>query len=503
MKKRILAILICLVIVSIHTQSSAEIKNAGDYLKNNVVHKKLKNGINVIMLNRGYSPTLAFEISFRVGSVDESYKTIGTAHMLEHMLFKGTDRVGTKDFSKEKPILNRIEAVGETLDKLRLSNPKNTMIPELEKQLAELQKEHSKFVISSPYDSIYTSNGSVGFNASTSRDKTGYYIELPAEKLELWAKLESERLRNPVLREFYLERNNVIQERLMRYDSKGEGAFFEKFIAEAFLAHPYRHPTIGWRSNIPYLSISDVRKFYWKYYIPSRMTITIVGMQDTDRTFEMVSKYFEKIKAGLQPSDIPVKEPEQKGEKRFVFYFDSNPALLIGWHKPTFPSRDDYVLDVASEILTGGKTSRLYKKLVLEKKLAVSISAWNGSPGARYDNLFMIYATPAPGHTPEELEKAVYQEISKMTLECSNSELEKVVNKMESSMVFDLDTNSGVARLLSYYQTVFGDWTYSAKYMNVLKSVTVDEIKKISSTYLKKNNRVVGIMYDARKSKGE
>lgn len=503
MRNRIFTIFILLIFFQILNHGYAEFTDTGLYLKKNVVHKKLSNGINLIMLNRGYSPTLAFEISFRVGSVDESYQTIGAAHFLEHMLFKGTDRIGTSNFAKEKIIQKKIEAVGESLDRIRLINPGNSMIPELEKKLKRLQKSQSAYVISSPYDKIYTANGGIGHNASTSRDKTGYYIELPSTKLKLWAKLESERLRNPVLREYYLERNNVVEERLMRYDSSGTGSLFERFLAVAFMAHPYRHPIIGWRSNIPYLSIKDIRRFYWKHYIPSRMTITIVGKQDTDVTFRIIEKYFSNIRSRPEPPEIAVKEPPMCGERRFLLYFESNPFIIIGWHKPTFPSKDDYVFDVISEILAGGKSSRFYKALVLKKKILSSVSAWNGAPGGRYNNLFVVFSTPKSPNEPREVEKAVYGEIERFIKDVSAKEIRKVLNKMESSMLFDMDTNRGVARYLSYYQTIFGDWEYIVHYMNILKTISIKDIKSVSKKYFRKKNRIVGILYDSRKKENK
>lgn len=479
----------------------SSITNASDYLGKNVVKKRLKNGITVIILNRGFAPTLAFEVNFRVGSVDETYKTIGAAHLLEHMLFKGTDKIGTKNFTKEKKILARIEAVGETIDRLKLNSPKNQMIPELEKELKELQKKHGKLVVNAPYDRIYTENGGVGFNASTSRDKTGYYVQLPSSKLELWAKLESERLRNPVMREFYLERNNVIEERLMRYSTSGDGALFEKFIAAAFTAHPYRHPIIGWESNIPHLSLKDVKKFYYKYYIPSRMTITIIGKQDTGKTFRIIEKYFSGIKNRPDPTDIAIREPVQPGEKRFIYRFESNPYLIIGWHKPSFPSRYDYIFDIVSEILSGGKSSRLYRSLVLERKIVTSIKTWNGSPGGRFNNLFVVYAVPRGPHTPEEVEKAVYEEIANLAESVNREDVVKVLVAMESEMVFGLETNSGLARVLSYYQTIFGDWKYLLNYNDILRSIRIDEIKEAMAKYFTKKNRIVGILRDTRKKK--
>jgi predicted Zn-dependent peptidase len=481
----------------------AAIKDPGEYLKMNVVRKKLPNGITVILLNRGYAPVLAFNISFRVGSVDESYRTIGAAHMLEHMLFKGTDKIGTKDYKKERVIISRIEAVGETVDRLKLTDPKNALLPELEAEIKKLQNEGRRYVESSPYDKIYSENGGIGFNASTSNDKTGYYIELPASRLEVWARLESERLLNPVLREFYRERNNVLEERLMRYDSIGTGLLFERFIATAFIAHPYRHPIIGWRSNIPYLSVADVRKFYHDYYIPSRMTITIVGRQDTDKTFEVISNYFGRIESRPDPEPIAIREPAQMGERRFDMLFESQPYLIIGWHKPSFPSRDDYVCEVISDILASGKSSRLYRSLVMGKKIASSVDAWNGAPASRYDNLFVIFAAPSPPHTVQELEQAIYAEMERFFSDVSDREIQKVVNKLETEMVFDLESNKGLARLLSYYQTLFGDWKYAVDHVSVIKKIGIKDVKDMKDRYFTENNRTVGILIDSRGKEGK
>ena len=272
-------------------------------VEENVRTKTLHNGATVIAYNRGYSPTLALTISFKVGSVDESYRTAGAAHMLEHMLFKGTDKIGTKDYAREKKILDQIEKIGDGIDRLKMSNPADRRISPLEKQLKKLQDEAAKYIVSSPYDSIYTSIGAVGFNASTSRDRTSYYIELPASRLETWAELESERLRNPVMREFYQERRTVVEERLMRYDSKGVESLVERFIATAFMAHPYRHPVIGWASNVGFLSLRDVRAFYNEHYIPSLMTITVVGKQNPDNTIAVVEKYFGTLPARNEKRD--------------------------------------------------------------------------------------------------------------------------------------------------------------------------------------------------------
>lgn len=472
--------------------------DAGRYLKEKVVTGKLGNGARVIMMDRGYTPTLALIISFRVGSVEESYATAGAAHLLEHMLFKGTDKIGTLDYPAEKKVLDRIEALGETLDRLRITSPANTRIPALEKELKDLQKEHAKYITDERYDKIYSVNGGVGFNAGTSADATSYYIELPASKFELWAALESERLRNPVFREYYTERDTVFEERLMRTDSNGVSSLYELFLNTALTAHPYRHPVIGWKSGIRSLSLKDVRNFYYTHYIPERMTITVVGKQDTKETMKTLEKFFGGLEKRPVPAPVAVREPQQRGERRFTLRFDSNPHLVIGWHRPSFPDRADYVCDVIENLLSDGKTSRLYSSLVLEKKIASSISAWNGFPGARYDSLFVISGTPRPPHTALDLEKAVYQELDRLRKDLAREELQKVINRIESSLVFNLASNMGVARYLSYYQTVMGDWRYIANYVDEVKKVSEADIRGALDAYFTEDNRTVGILVDAR-----
>ncbi|MCU0844292.1 MAG: insulinase family protein [Spirochaetes bacterium] len=472
-----------------------------DFLKKNVQTRTLGNGISVIALNRGYSPTLALIISFRVGSSDESYQTAGAAHMLEHMLFKGTDVIGTRDYKKEKKLLDEIEGIGEALDGLRISNPGDRRIPVLEKKLRKLENDHAKFVVSSPYDRIYSEIGGVGFNAATSRDQTYYFIEVPSGKLELWAQTESERLRNPVFREYYKERSTVVEERLMRYDSKGLEGLVERFIAAAFIAHSYRHPIIGWASGIRNMSIKDVRDFFRTYYIPSRMTITVVGRQEPDKTFAVIEKYFGQIRAADEPSPVKTREPATAGERRLEYYFDANPYVLIGWRKPTFPSEIDFACDVIAGILADGKTSRLYRSLVLEKRIAVSVDAWNGFPGARYDNLFVIAAAPRAPHTVQEVEAAIYEEIGRLAAEVSREEIEKVVNRNESSTVLDFQSNKGIASTLSHYQTVLGDWTYLLRYLDEIRLVTPERVRRTIDEYFTRDNRTVGVLLNKKDRK--
>ncbi len=499
MKK--LAVTIALVFLAFSSDNySAEVKS-GDFFKGRVVEKRLDNGIVLLIMDRGFSPTLSFHISFRVGSVDESYSTSGAAHILEHMLFKGTETLGTRDFKMEKPVQERIESVGETLDRLRLENPASGEIKKLEAELKNLQQQQSELVVGSPYDMLYTSNGGVMFNASTSKDMTGYYIQMPSDRVELWARTESERLKNPVLREYYSERDNVYEERLMRYESGGEGILHETFYATAYTSHPYRHPTIGWESNIRFMSINDIRKFYNAYYIPSRMTITVIGKQNTEETYRIIKKYFGGLKTRPDPGEVKVFEPEQRGEKRVYVNFKSRPSLMIGWKKPKAPSKHDYAFDIVQTALGGGKSSRLYKSLVLEKKMASAVYAWNGAPGSRYDNMFIVYAAPVGNVTTDALEKEIYSEMKKFREEFGSAELDRVRNIAESSYIFMLDSNDGIASQLSYCQTVFRDWRYIADYLEKIGKVSIDDVKGAYDMYIQENYRTVAILRDSRGEK--
>ncbi len=494
------AVVVALFVFAAGSIFSAEINVAGNYLKNNVVERKLANGITVLMMNRGYSPTIALEIAFRAGSVDESYNTSGAAHVLEHMLFKGTEEFGTKDYASEKKILNRIEAVGETIDRLRLEDPGNSMIPGLESELESLEEQNAAYRDNNTYDRIYSINGGVGFNAGTSKDMTSYVVQLPSDRLELWAEIESERLNKPVLREFYKERDNIYEERLT-YESNPSRVIYESLYATAFTAHPYRHPVIGWKSNVRYMSVHDIRRFYRDYYIPSRMTIVVVGRIDIEKTFAVIDKYFGKLKYGPDPGEIKIIEPEQVGERRSVVRMASKPMILIAWKKPAAPSVEDFTFDIIAAALGSGDSSRLYKSLVLDRKIANNIYAWNGAPGARYDNLFGIFASPAEGVTPEQLELEIYAEIKKFRESVTLSEVDRVINMSESEFVFMLDDNDGIAGQLGYCQSVFGDWRYLVSYIDMIKSINMDMIREAMDKYITEDNRTVSIVKDTRGNK--
>lgn len=456
---------------------------------------QLNNGLRLLVLPRKKSPTVAAFIRFKAGSVNETYRNTGTAHLLEHMLFKGTNKIGSRNWQEEKLILEKIDRQGRALDYAKLHGYSEEVKKELRKELQLLQKEHKKYVVKDAFDAIYNRNGSVGFNASTSVDVTTYKVNLPKNRLEVWAYVESERLRNPVFREFYTERDVVLEERRMRVDSKGKGMLYENFISTAFQAHPYRHPIIGWGSVIPLLSKEETMKFFRKYYAPNNMVISIVGDVDPDETYALVKKYFGRLTASVKTDEIKIQEPFQRGERRVVVTYHDSPELMIGFHKPTLPSRDDYTFDIISQLLSSGRSSHLYKELVLEKKIASSVYSSSSFPGSRFNNLFVIWASPKGKIKNEELEKAIYASIkSFLDKPISKKDLQKVKNQLLAQQILHQASNGGLASSLSYYELVADDWRYMLNHRHIVANIGEKAIKDTIRRYLRKENRTVAFL---------
>jgi predicted Zn-dependent peptidase len=468
----------------------------GGGLEEKVKEHTLANGMKLLLVERHTSPTVAAWIRFRVGSVDERSDERGLAHLLEHMLFKGTKTLGTKDYQAEKPLLDRIEETAQALmaEKAKREKGDPSRITELAKRLAELEVEAGKYVVKEEFAELYGKNGGSGYNAFTSKDGTTYLINLPANKLELWAAIEADRMRNAVLREFYTERNVVMEERRRSYDSEPEGKLWETFLATAFVAHPNGQPTIGWMSDIENLSRTKAEAFLHKYYAPNNAIVAIVGDIDPGKTIAMMEKYFGAIPPATPVGPVAVEEPPQPGEKRIELLADAEPELMIGFHKPTLPAADDYVFDVIDMLLSDGRTSRLHKILVTDKQLATQVSAFS-APGSRYPNLFIVSATPRAPHTVAEAEGAIYEELERLKNEpVSERELQKILNRLEYEEYRQMASNGGLARNLTEYEAVAGSWRYLIEHRQKVAKVTPDDVMRVAKKYFVRENRTVGFI---------
>ena len=456
----------------------------------------LPNGMTFILAPRPGAPTFAGYVAFKVGGVDSVPGDTGLAHMFEHMAFKGTEHVGTKDWAHEKVILEELQAAG---DKLTMMKAEGSGTPEevkaLEEKVKDLSKQEKAFIVKDEFDLFYTRAGQRALNANTGEDVTQYFVSLPTNSLELWMLLESQRIREPIMREFYSERDVIGQERLMRTENDPFGKLYEQFEATAFMAHPYRLPAIGWQSDIKALRMKQAQDFFYAHYSPSNAVAVLVGNFDTARAKVLIDKYFATIPRRGDPPPIVTREPVQERERRVQVVFDANPQMLVGWHKPTWPSLDDTRLDVVSTILSDGVTSRLYKRLVEKDHLALDVSTWNGDPGARCDNLFVAQVTPNEGVPYATVEAALYDEIDKLKTDpVSAAEMDKAKTRILASYLRRLDSTLSTAMLLGSQHLITGDWQTIYKYIDDVQKVSAEDVRTAVKTYLSADNRTVATL---------
>ncbi|HKQ34195.1 MAG TPA: pitrilysin family protein [Nitrospiraceae bacterium] len=499
--------LILCVVLGLNLGLGLDLPKAASFgLADRVVEQKLANGLTVLMVERHQTPVVSLNMTFRVGGVNEQVGQTGLAHLYEHMAFKGTRTVGTKNYEKERPILEEWFRVGTELEQRQrelarksqekpASSEERATIEGLQKRFTELQDQAGQFVAGNEMALLYQRHGGVGLNAATGKDLTRYMINLPANRLPLWAALEADRMAHPVLREFYKERGVVMEERRMRNDDSPSGLLYETFTSAAFRAHPYGIPTIGWESDILSLTPADTEAFFKAYYGPGNATIAIVGDINPKDVMTLIEQTFGTIPASPSQPQIVTVEPPQRGERRVEVEFDAEPSLVIGFHKPALGHPDDYVFDVIDALLSDGLTSRLYTNLVREKRLAASVNSDSNYPGVRSPNLFVLNATPLAPHTTAEVESAIYAEIERLKTEpVSAKELEKVLNNLDADLVRALRSNGGLASQLALYQTVAGDWRYALKSRDKIAAVTPMDIQRVATEYFRRSNRTVATL---------
>ena len=470
--------------------------NAYD-LTDKVKEYALENGLTVLIVERHAGPTVSLYISHPTGAIDDKTGCTGTAHFLEHLRFKGTETIGTRNIDVEKVILGKIYQAGDALDQEEKKGDKanRQRVQALRTHLETLRAEAEKLTIPGEIDHLYTESGGGTLNAFTGQDITTYHVNLPSNKIELWARIEADRLSNPVFREFYSERDVIMEERKQRVASDPDGKLREQFMAAAFVAHPYRRPVLGWKSDMRFLDIHCISTFFRNYYTPNNTIITVVGDVSPDEIMKIVRRYFGPLKGHTVPPRYVTQESPQEGERRIEVAFDAAPRIIIGYHKPTLPSFDDCVFDVIDTILSEGRTSRLYEVLVKEKGIAASVKTANGYPGAGYPNLFVIFAEPMTPHTSHELEEAIYQELERLKREPVDSkELEKAKNILKADLVRGMATNAGLAGMLSYYETVAGNWRYINTFLDLLEKVSPEDVMATAQKYLTRHNRTVATL---------
>ncbi len=353
------------VTVSGHCAFSQDLKS----FEQKITTKVLPNGLTIIVCERPEAPVFSYTTFVDAGDVNNPSGESGLAHMFEHLAFKGTSQIGTTDYAQEKVALARVEAANDAYrsEYLKRVGRDEQKLARLKQALTDAENEAHKFVIPNQFTEVAQRNGATDLNAETGLDSTQYYWSMPENRLELWAWLESARLSDVVPREFYKERDVVLEERRMRTDSNPIGRLMEQFLATAYVAHNYGRSSVGWPSEVSQITATQAMDFHKKYYVGSNIVVVVVGDVKAAAIMPMLEKYFSKVPAGPKPQEMTTVEPKQFAEKSVVIREQTQPIYLEGYHRPSYLSKDDAVYDAIQDIMSNGRVSRLYRSLVRDQ----------------------------------------------------------------------------------------------------------------------------------------
>jgi predicted Zn-dependent peptidase len=458
--------------------------------------KTLPNGLTVMLMERHEAPVFSFHIQVDAGSAQDPKGLSGLAHMFEHMAFKGTPKIGTTNFGAEKKALEALEAAYNQYDiEKRKIIRDEAKLKQLEAKWRKLAEEADKYVKVNEFGELVDSHGGVGLNASTYNDETTYYYSMPANQMELWAYLESERFLHPVYREFYKERDVVLEERRMRVDSSPIGRLIEQFLAVAYTAHPYQTSGVGWYSEISSVTATDAAQFYKAYYTPANMVLAVVGDFKTAEALATIERYFGRLPRGPKPAELRTVEPPQTAERRVILREQGQPWYIEGYHRPGYNDPDDAVYDAITDLLSNGRTSRLYRSMVRDKKIAVNAGGFSGFPGNKYPHLFLFFAIPTRGNNPDVLAAAIHEEFEKLkTTDITDEELKMIKTRAKADLLRSLDDNQGLAINLTMMQTRYGDWRELFRNVERIEKVTKADIRRVAAKTFVTSNRTVGVI---------
>ncbi len=469
----------------------------------------LENGMKFLLIPREGDPNVAAGWISKFGSVNERPGVTGVAHLFEHMMFKGTHVIGTKDVERDLAIIEELDSLraqiqsqrADLLEKQRLGliedpdDPANrsaehsALIARFD-ALLEAQRE---LVVKDEFSQIYTTNGGSGMNAGTTNDFTIYFINVPSNKLELWFWMESDRLASPVFREFYAERDVVREERRLRTDSTPTGKLDEQLESMFWQSSPYGWPVIGWPSDLNAITRAEAMEFFDTYYAPNNLVAALVGDFDVEELKALARKYFGRLARGARPPGaVRTREVEQQAEQRLTGRAETRPQASIRFHTVPDAHVDEPALIVLSAILNG-RTGRLYKSLVLEQQVAVQAGA--GVDGRKYDGSFQAFGVAAPGSQPEDVEKALLAELELMGREpVGERELQKVKNQQLAGDFRKLQSKFGLMLQLLTYEAL-GDWRNINVFSERIQAVKPEDIQRVAKRYFTDTNRTVALYY--------
>jgi predicted Zn-dependent peptidase len=457
-----------------------------------VTEFSLPNGLHFILVERHDAPVVAFHTYVNAGSVDDPSGESGMAHMFERMAFKGTETIGTRNWADEKKALDAIEDLYDRLEAERNRGPRadQSQVETLQTQVKLAVDRAEHYVQPNEYTRIIEDNGGVGLNASTGLDATEYFYSLPSNRIELWFLMESQRFLHPVFRQFYKERDVVMDEHRQDMESKSQSKLIQSLLATAFAAHPYRNPPGGWPSDIANLRRSGAKAFSEKYYVPGNMTMALVGDVNPAEAKRMAERYFGPLPAKPLPSIVHTEEPPQPGPKITMVDSPAQPVAMIAYKRPSQYDKDDAVFDMLQVILSSGRTGMLYKELVEDKRISQAVQAGATFPNGRYPNVFVFFLVPSQGHTLDENQKALDDLLARLKAKKVDAEtLQRARTQTRATVVQALGSNSGLAKLLALHSASYGDWRKLFTAIDDLNKVTADDVQRVAQNYFVAVNR--------------
>lgn len=445
----------------------------------------LDNGLRVLLVERHQAPVISAVISVGAGSAYEQPGQTGLAHLLEHMAFKGTRRLGVTDYKTERGLLDEIDRRVIHRQQREKEGATAEELAELDAAILALREQAKTHVVPNAFAALYQRHGGVKLNASTSPDMTRYVVDFPANRLPLWAAVEYERLTWPVLREFYAEREVVREERRSRVDTSPGGQLREIFFSTSYTTHPYRNPVIGWDADVRHLTRPQAKAYFEAHYVPANMVITLVGDLDPDQAMDIIRGTFGKMPARPYTPPALKAEPPQTEPRRVTVSFEAEPQLMMGFPSPPLTHEDVAAMSILDDVLTGGRVSRLYRTLVQDRQIATGVYSNWGSPGSRQPSRLIITASPRHPHTVAEVEAAVLEEIKRLRDEpITAQELQRTLTQWEAGLIRGLASNAGLARKLGYYEIQTGDWAYLNKTYEKATHITPEDVQAVARRYL-------------------
>ena len=457
-----------------------------------ITTKVLPNGLTLIVCERKDAPVFSYTTFINAGDVNDPSGESGLAHMFEHLAFKGTSEIGTTDYADERVALANVEAANDAYEAEYLKpvdrDPKK--LEELHKAFLAAQAAAQKYVVPNQFTEVAERNGAHALNAGTGLDDTQYFWSMPENRLELWAWMESGRLSDAVPREFYKERDVVVEERRMRTDSDPVGRLLEQFLATAYVAHNYGRSGVGWPSEVGQINATEAMAFHKKYYVGSNIVVAVVGDIDATTAMPMLEKYFSKVPGGPAPEEMTTVEPKQFAEKSVVIREQTQPFYIEGYHRPSYRDPDDAVFDAITDIMSDGRVSRLYRSLVEQQQIAAEAEGFSPYPGDKYPSLFAFFAVPVPGHSPTEIRAAIHKEIDKLkSTDVTDAELQMYKTRTRADLLRGLANNQGLANSLAESPPRYGDWRELFLQLDKVDKVTKADISRVANQVFVDSNR--------------